>query len=343
MPDEEKSGMRTPVGPLLEVSNLRTWFYMSEGVLKAIDGVSLSLCRGKILGMIGESGCGKSVLAQSILRIVPRPGRIVNGQILFRGQDGETSDLTRLRQFGRRMRGYRGREISMIFQEPMTSLSPVHTIGSQIEEAILLHRTKNRREAREISLGMLGSVGVPNPIVRAKDYPHHLSGGLRQRAMIAMALSCNPSLLIADEPTTALDVTVQAQILELLKTLQEKNGMSMLYITHDLGVICEIAHEVMVMYLGFNVESASTQDLFHNPAHPYTRLLMKSIPRFGKKMKKRLDVIRGTVPIPINLPPECPFLRRCPESLEGTCDAGIPPMIEITKHHWVRCFLYKAS
>ena len=228
----------------------------------------------------------------------------------------------------------------MIFQEPMTSLSPVHTIGNQIEEAILLHKTKDKSEAHELAVDMLDQVGIPNPSQRIEEYAHQLSGGLRQRAMIAMALSCNPALLIADEPTTALDVTVQAQILDLMAHLQEQFGMAILYITHDLGVIAEIADEVAVMYLGRVVEHAETREIFRNPLHPYTRLLLKSIPRMGKEAKKRLDVIEGTVPIPLDPPRECGFFSRCPDAMDGKCNEDIPALVEYGAEHRVRCYLH---
>jgi oligopeptide/dipeptide ABC transporter ATP-binding protein len=327
-------------GTILAINNLRTWFKLDEGLLKAVDGVSMSVARKKTLGVIGESGCGKSVTAQSVLRIVPSPGRIVSGSIELHRDDGSTIDLARLPPHGEEIRAIRGKEISMIFQEPMTSLSPVHSIGNQIQEAVLLHITRNRREAKERSIEMLNKVGIPNPSQRYDDYPHHLSGGLRQRAMIAMALSCSPYLLIADEPTTALDVTVQAQILELMKGLQESIGMAMLYITHDLGVISEIAEEVVVMYLGQEVERARVRDIFHQPLHPYTSMLLRSIPKIGVKARTRLEAIAGNVPIPMNLPKECPFLSRCPRAMRGTCDKDVPPLTEVEPGHFVRCYLY---
>ena len=325
--------------PVLNVKNLRTYFKLEEGTLKAVDGVSFSVGPKKTLGIIGESGCGKSVTAQSILRIVPPPGQIKSGEmVLPRGQ--EELDLTNLDPFGQSIRSIRGKEISMIFQEPMTSLSPVHTIGNQIEEAILLHKTDDKNEARELAIDMLSKVGFSNPKERIDEYPHQLSGGLRQRAMIAMALSCNPSLLIADEPTTALDVTVQAQILDLMAQLQEEFGMAILYITHDLGVIAEIADEVAVMYLGRVVEHGATKEIFKNPLHPYTRLLLKSIPRMGQDSSQRLDTIEGTVPIPLDPPRECGFFSRCPEAIEGKCNANIPALLEINPGHQARCYLH---
>ncbi len=325
---------------VLEIKNLRTYFNLDEGTLKAVDNVTFQVGTQETLGVIGESGCGKSVTAQSILRIVPPPGKIVGGQILLRRNGGEPVDLTRFDPAGRDIRAIRGKEISMIFQEPMTSLSPVHTIGNQIMEAILLHRTRDKVEARELAIEMLGRVGIPNPALRIDSYPHQLSGGLRQRAMIAMALSCSPKLLIADEPTTALDVTVQAQILELMRHLQEQYGMAILYITHDLGVIAEIANKVAVMYLGKVVEYAETREIFHKPLHPYTVNLLKSIPTMGKKARVRLLAIKGTVPIPLNLPKQCGFFSRCPDAMPGKCDVAVPELVEVESGHWARCFLH---
>ena len=327
----------------LELKDVETHFFLREGILKALNGVSFSVTRHSTLGVIGESGCGKSVTTQSILRIVPAPGRTINGSINFTPSDGEEVNLLELEPDGTAIRAIRGRQISMIFQEPMASLSPVHTIGDQISEMILLHRTQDRSAAKEISIEMLRKVGIANAPLRFDEYPHQLSGGMRQRAMIAMALSCNPALLIADEPTTALDVTVQAQILDLMQQMQTEIGMSMLYITHDLAVISDIADEVVVMYLGMVVEQTDVHALFKDPLHPYTRLLLKSIPRIGRKVKQRLDAIEGSVPVPLNLPEQCPFLERCPEVMPGICDAAIPPLYEPQSGHRVRCFLYESQ
>ncbi len=324
--------------PIVDVRKLKTYFYLDEGVLKAVDGVSFTVGEREIMGLIGESGCGKSVTAQSILRIVPPPGRIVAGTIMFHSRNGDTAELTRLPPFGDEIRNIRGRHISMIFQEPMTSLSPVHTIGHQIAEAIEIHVTPEKRKARELTLEIMAKVGIPNPAQRIDEYPHQLSGGLRQRAMIAMALSCNPSLLIADEPTTALDVTVQAQILDLIHQLQAEIGMSVLYITHDLGVISEIAENVAVMYLGRIVEYGKKKDIFQNPLHPYTIRLLHSIPKFGLKSKDRLDAIKGNVPIPLDPPWQCGFVSRCPEAMQGTCEGAVPRLREMEMGHFVRCF-----
>jgi len=324
---------------VLKINNLKTYFYLDEGTLKAVDDVSLKVKKKKTLGIIGESGCGKSVTAQSVLRIVPDPGKTIEGEIVLY-QDSKALDLCKLDPYGKKVRTIRGKEITMIFQEPMTSLSPVHTIGNQIMEAILLHVTKDKNEARELAIEMLYKVGMPNPYQRINEYPHQLSGGLRQRAMIAMALSCSPSLLVADEPTTALDVTVQAQILELMKNLQKQFGMAIMYITHNLGVIAEISDEVAVMYLGKVVEYAPVSEIFHNPLHPYTVRLLKSIPRVGKKARERLEAIKGTVPLPLDLPEECGFYPRCPEAKEGICNKNVPPLVKVKENHLVRCFLY---
>ena len=329
--------------PILEVRNLRTYFYLDDGILKAVDGVGFTIRSKTIVGIIGESGCGKSVTAQSIMRIVPLPGHIAAGEIILHRQNAIPVDLTMLTDKGPEIRAIRGKEISMVFQEPMTSLSPVHTIGAQIMESILLHITTDKREARDIALNMLERVKISNPSQRFEEYPHQLSGGMRQRAMIAMALSCKPSLLIADEPTTALDVTVQAQILDLMQQLQDEFGMAIMYITHDLGVIAEIADEVNVMYLGRVVERAKTRDLFKNPLHPYTRRLLKSIPKVGRKARMRLDAIQGNVPIPLDPPPECGFFSRCEEAIAGKCDGAVPALVDMGGGHRVRCFLHSEA
>ncbi len=325
---------------VLEVRDLRTYFHLPEGTLKAVDGVDLTIEPGQTVGVIGESGSGKSVTAQSILQIVTTPGAIESGQILLRREDGEQLDLARLNPRGREIRAIRGAEISMVFQEPMTSLSPVHTIGAQIVEAIELHVTRDKRKAKSLALDMINRVGISNPSQRFDEYPHQLSGGMRQRAMIAMALSCSPSLLIADEPTTALDVTVQAQILELMKELQDEFGMAVMYITHDLGVIAEIADVVNVMYLGRVVERANAIELFKNPQHPYTQRLLNSIPRLGRRGSGRLDAIRGSVPVPLNPPAQCGFASRCDELIAGKCDAAVPALVNMGSRHFTRCFLH---
>ena len=328
----------SPPRNVLEVRDLRTYFHLDEGTLKAVDGVDLDIPERGVVGVIGESGSGKSVTARSILRIIPAPGEIVSGDIMLNAHGGERAELTKMNPVGSSIRKIRGRVISMIFQEPMTSLSPVHTIGNQITEAILLHRTPNKREARALALDMIDKVGISNPAQRIDEYPHQLSGGMRQRAMIAMALSCNPDLLIADEPTTALDVTVQAQILELLNDLQDQYGMAIMYITHDLGVVAELADEVSVMYLGRVVERAKTRDIFKNPQHPYTKRLLNSIPKVGKK-GARLEAIKGNVPVPINMPAQCGFFSRCEEAIAGKCDVAVPALVPVSDTQSARCFL----
>ena len=325
---------------VLEVTDLHTWFKLDEGLLKAVDGVSFSLRKGDTLGIIGESGCGKSVTAKSILRLVYPPGFIEGGQIMLHGSDDRTVDIVSLSPRGKEIRGIRGRRISMIFQEPMTSLSPVHTIGDQIAEAFLLHVTRDPTEARDRALDIIARVRMPQPSRSARMYPHELSGGLRQRAMIAMALSCKPQLLIADEPTTALDVTVEAQILALIRELKDEIGMAVMYITHNLGVIAQVADTMAVMYLGKIVECASAMSIFHEPLHPYTRSLMKSIPKPGRKTRARLDAIQGNVPVPIGLPAECGFRARCEKAMAGVCDAAIPSLVDVAPGHAVRCFLH---
>lgn len=327
---------------LLEVNNLKTYFFYDEGTVKAIDGIDFAIPKGKTLGVVGESGCGKSVTAQSILRILGPKGEIVEGEVLFYS-NGRTIDLTKLDPQGDEIRKIRGKEIAMIFQEPMTSLCPVYTVGDQIMEAILLHQDVTKEEAREIAIEMLRKVGIPKPEERIDAYPFELSGGMRQRAMIAMALSCNPSLLIADEPTTALDVTIQAQILDLMRNLQEEIGMAIMMITHNMGVIAEMADDVVVMYLGKIVESGSVYEIFYNPQHPYTVALLKSIPKVGKKAKERLESIKGMVPDPYNLPSGCRFHNRCPSYMRGVCEKEEPPAIEISPGHKVSCFLYGGS
>ncbi len=327
----------TATRTLIELQDLKTYFYTEDGVVRAVDGVSFRIDRRKTLGVVGESGCGKSQTALSIMGLVPMPpGRIVGGRILYY-RDEQPLDLTKLDPKGREYRSIRGNEIAMIFQEPMTSLNPVYTIGDQIMEAIILHQRKSKREARELAIEMLRKVGIPLPEQRVDEYPHQLSGGMRQRAMIAMALSCNPHLLIADEPTTALDVTIQAQILELIKQLQEEHHMALMMITHNLGVIAETADDVIVMYMGKVVEQAPVQELFHNPKHPYTQGLMESIPALTKK-KERLKPIKGVVPDPYNVPVGCPFQTRCPHVHEACRE--MPPLQEIAPNHKVACWLY---
>ncbi len=344
-------GVREPAASapreaLLSVRNLKTYFLQDEGLVRAVDGVSFDVAAGGTLGVVGESGCGKSVTARSILRIVDRPGRIVEGEIWFRrratnGAAAEVVDLATLEPNGAEMRAIRGAEIALIFQEPMSSFSPVHSVGSQIVEAILLHQPVGRREARDKAIEMLRRVGVPSPEQRVDQLSNQLSGGLRQRAMIAMALSCHPTLLIADEPTTALDVTTQTQILELMRQLQHEDGMAIMLITHDLGVVAEMATDVAVMYLGRVVEQAPVDAIFHAPRHPYTRALLRSIPRMRVRSRERLTPIAGAVPHPYDRPTGCPFHPRCESFMAGTCDRRTPSLRPVGDHHAVSCFLYE--
>jgi peptide/nickel transport system ATP-binding protein len=332
--------------PLLSVRNLQTHFAQDEGTVRAVDGVSFDLDPGATLGVVGESGCGKSVTARSILRIVDRPGRIVEGEILFRrpganGGGGAMTDLAKLAANGAEMRSIRGAEIALIFQEPMSSFSPVHTIGNQIVEAIRLHQPVGRREARAQTIEILKRVGVSSPEQRVDQLANQLSGGLRQRAMIAMALSCQPTLLIADEPTTALDVTTQTQILELMRQLQQEDGMAIMLITHDLGVVAEMATDVVVMYLGRVVEQGPVDAIFHAPRHPYTRALLRSIPRMRARSRERLTPIAGSVPHPYDRPTGCPFHPRCTEFMAGRCDRQAPALTSVADRHAVSCFLYE--
>jgi oligopeptide/dipeptide ABC transporter ATP-binding protein len=336
---------------LIEVKGLKTYFFLDEGIVKAVDGVDFDINRGETLGVVGESGCGKSVTARSVMRIVPRPGRIVEGKILLHrrsASDNGTSerdeilDLTAMDPQSREIRNIRGAEISMVFQEPMTSLSPVHTIANQIMEAITLHQKVSKDEARRIAIETLDLVGMPQPSRTIDRYPHELSGGMRQRAMIAMALSCHPSLLIADEPTTALDVTTEAQILALMRSLQDELGMAIMYITHNLGVVAQMTERVMVMYMGMAVEETDVDTLFFDPKHPYTQALLVSIPRLGHltRDRRRLEPVRGTVPDPYSLPRGCYFHPRCDQAIPGVCDVQEPPYVEIAPGHDVRCVLY---
>jgi peptide/nickel transport system ATP-binding protein len=326
---------------LLEVKGLKTHFTTDEGVVKAVDGVDFTVPRGLTLGVVGESGCGKSVTAYSILKLVTKPGKIVEGQIILRDRNNNLVDLAQLDEYSPEMRRIRGDAIAMIFQEPMNSLSPVHTIGNQIMEGILLHRDVNKAEARRQAIDILRLVGMPNAESRIDAYTFQLSGGMRQRAMIAMALACNPMLLIADEPTTALDVTTQAQILELMKSLQQQLGMAVMLITHDLGVVAEVCDEVVVMYLGEVVEQASVDDLFYDPLHPYTKALLRSIPRLGYGHEQQLNPIEGSIPDPYNRPSGCPFHDRCDVMIPGVCDVIHPDLIRMPDGRTVRCVLYK--
>lgn len=321
---------------LIELRDLKTYFYTEDGVVKAVDGVSFSIGRQKTLGVVGESGCGKSVTALSVMGLIPMPpGKVVDGSVIYH-RNGKEIELSKLNPKGKEYRDIRGNEIAMIFQEPMTSLNPVYTIGNQIMEAIMLHQKVGKREAHHRAIEMLKAVGIPLPEQRVDEYPHQLSGGMRQRAMIAMALSCNPQMLIADEPTTALDVTIQAQILDLMRKLQEDFHMALMLITHNLGVVAEMANDVVIMYMGKVVEEAPVREIFHDPLHPYTQGLMESIPALTRK-KERLKPIKGMIPDPYNLPKGCPFEPRCPEATE-ICRGQMPELKEVKPGHKVACW-----
>lgn len=326
--------------PLLSVRNLKTYFFQDEGTVKAVDGATFDVYPGQTLGIVGESGCGKSVTAQSILRIVDQPGRIVEGEIILRRVEGDELDLTRLRPNSPEMRAIRGGQIGLVFQEPMTSFSPVHTIGNQLIETIRLHKKVSVQEARQRAIESLRQVGIPKPERRIDEYAFELSGGLRQRAMIAVALCCDPRLLIADEPTTALDVTTQAQILDLLRHLQQQRGMAIMLITHNLGVVAEMCDDVVVMYLGRVVEEGPVDDIFHMPRHPYTRALLRSIPSIESTPRVKLPTISGSIPHPYNRPSGCPFHPRCPDFIQGVCDAAEPTLMAVSERQKVSCFLY---
>jgi oligopeptide/dipeptide ABC transporter ATP-binding protein len=333
--------------PLLQVKGLKTYFFLDEGTVKAVEGADFSILPGSTVGVVGESGCGKSVTAFSILQLVDHPGRIVEGEILWQrkvqgsNNGSEVIDLARLKPRSHEIRSVRGGEIAMIFQEPMVSLSPVHTIGDQIIEVLRQHRTVSKAEALERTIEMLKKVGIPKPEQRVDTYPFQLSGGMRQRAMIAMALACNPALLIADEPTTALDVTTQAQILELMQSLQHEFGMAIMLITHNLGVVAEICEQVIVMYLGEVVERANVDALFHDSLHPYTQALLRSIPVLGQSKLGRLDPIKGMVPDPYNRPVGCAFHPRCTQKIPGRCEQISIPLIELKDGRAVRCVRYQ--
>jgi len=322
---------------LLDVRNLKTYFHTDDEVVKAVDGVGFTVEPEQTLGIVGESGCGKSVTALSIMGLIPKPaGKIEGGEILF-NRKGEAIDLLKLDPQGKEMRSIRGNEIAMIFQEPMTSLNPVYTVGNQIREAICLHQRVKKREGRDIAIEMLREVGIPLPERRIDQYPHELSGGMRQRVMIAMALSCHPSLIIADEPTTALDVTIQAQVLDLVISLRNRLKTSIMLITHDLGVIARMADEVVVMYLGKVVEHSKARDLFHHPSHPYTQGLLNSIPSLTTR--SRLTPIEGVVPDLLDPPSGCGFEPRCSKSME-ICKSEVPPLREVSPKHEAACWLF---
>ena len=318
---------------LLSVEGLRTHFFTNDGTVKAVDGVNFALKERETMGLVGESGSGKSITALTVMRLLSRPGRAVAGRVMFQGRN-----LLEISE--EEMEDVRGTDIAMIYQEPMTSLNPVYRVGEQIEESIQRHLGLDETAARDRVIDLFKKVGIPSPERRVGDYPHEMSGGMRQRVMIAMALACKPRLLIADEPTTALDVTIQAQILELIKELKETENMAVVMITHDLGVIAEVSDHVAVMYAGKVVEDAPVDELFEAPKHPYTRGLLSSIPS-PDKLGRRLDVIKGVVPHPLNLPPGCSFAPRCPDRFpDGTCDAAFPALAPISKTHRVACYLY---
>ena len=334
---------------LLDVRGLKTHFALDEGTVRAVDGVDLEVRRGQVVSVVGESGCGKSMTAMSIMRLIPPPGRIVEGEIRFHRpyENGANAtdiiDLAECDPNDRQIRDIRGNQISMVFQEPMTALIPVRTVGRQITEAIRLHQEVSKAEARHIAIDTLARVKMPNPEQRFDDYPFQLSGGMRQRAVIAMALACRPQLLIADEPTTALDVTTEAQILDLMRALQDESDMAILYITHNLGVVAEMAEEVVVMYLGKVVERCDVDSIFYDAKHPYTRGLLNSIPRLEdvvQDKRERLNAIEGMVPSPYQRLKGCTFHPRCPDFIPGVCDEAEPQLIQLESNHAVRCHLY---
>jgi peptide/nickel transport system ATP-binding protein len=351
--------------PLVEINNLNVYFEVKDGTVKAIQGATFSINRGQTTGVIGESGCGKSVTAKAIMQMIPKPGKIVNGEVLYHYRDKlnpnqkEIINITELDPDGPRIRKIRGGEIGMIFQEPMSSLTPVYTSGFQIGEALKLHRLIPKKigdtmseniqefrhvtdkEARQIAIDILHKVGLPKPAERVDSYPHQLSGGQRQRVGIAIALSCDPVMLIADEPTTALDVSIEAQILDLMRELQDSEDMAIMFITHNLGVVAEMAEDIIVMYMGKQVEHASAVDIFYEPKHPYTKALLRSIPHVGKRTKDRLSSIKGMVPSPFELPPGCVFHPRCPSFMPGKCDQIVPSWQKVEDNHWVSCLLYE--
>ena len=355
--------------PLIEVKDLRVEFDVRAGIVKAVDGLNLTIHRGKTLGVIGESGCGKSMTARAILNMIPKPGKITNGKILYHrrvqhnghGNLDDVVELTQLDPDGKIIREIRGGEIGMIFQEPMSSLTPVYTAGAHINEAVSLHHLTpvrkigdqlaeqvmahqkvTKEEAREIGIEMLRRVGIPKPSERVNSYPHQLSGGQRQRVMIAIALSCEPAMLIADEPTTALDVSIEAQILDIMRELQNSVNMAIMFITHNLGVIASMAEEIVVMYMGKAVEQAKVVDLFKDAKHPYTQALLRSIPKLGEKKEgSRLASISGMTPDPFNLPTGCVFHPRCPMFMPGKCDKIVPKWTKVGENHHVACLLYE--
>ena len=326
--------------PILSVRDLKTYFPGPEGVVRAVDGASFDLYPGQTLGIVGESGCGKSVTARSILRIVERPGRIVSGEILLRCRDGSVIDLVQQASDSATIRAIRGGEIGLVFQEPMSSLSSFHTIGNQLTEAIRLHKPVSKSAARNRAIELLDMVGIPRPTQRIDSYSFELSGGLRQRVMIALALAAEPAILIADEPTTALDVTTQAQILDLIRRIQSERNLAVILITHDMGVIAEMTDHVVVMYLGHEVEKGPVDAIFHAPAHPYTRSLLRSIPSVLAQPRSRLATITGSIPHPFARPSGCAFHPRCPDRRAGLCETKAPPETMIGPEHAAACFLH---
>ena len=334
--------------PLLSIRDLSVHFFLDEGLVRAVDGVSFDVAPGEVVGIVGESGCGKSVTMRAVLQIVDPPGRIVGGTMLFSGDGGRVVDLARLDPRGAPMRAIRGAEIALVPQEPMAAFSPVHTVGDQVIEALRLHQRKwrpqgpalTKSDARQMTVELFQDVGISMPGERVDAYAWQLSGGLRQRAMIAMALSCRPRLLIADEPTTALDVTTQAQILNLLRDLQRRRGAAIVFITHDLGVIAQIARHVVVMYLGRVMEQGPVDEIFHAPKHPYTRALLSSIPSLLAAPQSALPTIAGSIPHPLGRPPGCAFHPRCPDAIPGLCDRAAPALRPIAGQQSASCFLY---
>ncbi len=338
-----ENNIKTADDIVLSVRGLKTFFKLREGTLKAVNEMSFDVRRGKVIGIVGESGCGKSITSKSILRIVKKPG-YSEGEILFKKKDGSIVNLVDLKPNSSEMREIRGDQISMIFQEPMNALSPVHSIGNQLTEAMMLHDSGlTKDEAFKRGVTLLEKVGISNPETRMHEYSFQLSGGMRQRVMIAMAISCNPSILIADEPTTALDVSVQAQILKLLRDLQTENDMAMIFITHDLSVVAQMADTVAVMYLGLTVETGPTETIFENPSHPYTQKLLASImdPRINYNREK-LETIKGNVPEPIGLPDRCPFYNRCEKKIDGVCEGPMPKFKNIGEDHFTACYHVEA-
>lgn len=322
---------------VLKVEDLRVYFHTDEGEIRAVNGVSFSMKRGRIMALVGESGCGKSVTSYSILRLIQKPGKIVRGKIIFNSAQGNVTDIAALKESDDQLYDLRGGKIAMIFQEPMTALSPVHTIGNQMCEAILNHQKLSKSEARQKAITMLAKVGIPNPERRIDLYPFEMSGGMRQRVVIAMALVCEPEVLIADEPTTALDVTIQAQVMGLMKGLQHDMGTSILLITHDLGVVAQMADDVAVMYLGRIVEQGTVREVLKNPRHPYTKGLLNSLPCLAVN-KQELPSIKGTVPSLTNIPSGCPFHPRCPYFKNGVCDIGeVPELTDLGGGRGVAC------